>query len=183
MHPTPERVIADDESLSVLQKVLAHDRRHGDATARDLHERKDLRPKLEHAPVKVRAAVARGVRHGAGAQPTDPVAWRQPALTYMRIPGWCPSRMPPGMQETILRTDTSIGQLWKAARLETFREIIDFSPRAAIVRSPPVRRRRIAALAYLSDQRRRSAHGAHHREVSGHLFRQSTTRHRGADSP
>jgi len=37
-----------------------------------------------------------------------------------------PSRMPQGMQEAILQTDTPIGQLWKAAQLETFREIIDF---------------------------------------------------------
>jgi chorismate-pyruvate lyase len=30
------------------------------------------------------------------------------------------------MQESMLQTDTPIGQLWKAARLETYREIIDY---------------------------------------------------------
>jgi chorismate-pyruvate lyase len=34
--------------------------------------------------------------------------------------------MPRWMQETILQTDTPIGQLWKMSRLETYREIVDF---------------------------------------------------------
>ena len=37
-----------------------------------------------------------------------------------------PARMPLDMQEKMRHTDTPIGQLWKAARLETFREIVDF---------------------------------------------------------
>ena len=46
---------------------------------------------------------------------------------YMYAHSWLvPSRMPRGMQKAILQTETPIGQMWKAARLETFREIIDF---------------------------------------------------------
>ena len=63
---------------------------------------------------------------------TEPVLSRRillrgAARPYMYAHSWLvPSRMPAGMQETILQTETPIGQLWKAAQLETFREIIEF---------------------------------------------------------
>ena len=44
----------------------------------------------------------------------------------MRIPGWCRRACRRECRRRSCRTDTPIGQLWKAARLETFREIIDF---------------------------------------------------------
>jgi len=125
MHPTPERAIADDESLSVLQKVLLTT----DGTVTQLLEiysgEKISVQKLEHALVK-------GAPPSLGVSAQEPVLSRRILLRgatrpYMYAHSWLvPSRMPPGMQETILQTDTPIGQLWKAARLETFREIIDF---------------------------------------------------------
>ena len=125
MHPTLERVIADDESLSLLQKVLLTT----DGTVTQLLEiytgEKIRVQKLEHALVK-------GAPSSLGVSATEPVLSRRILLRgatrpYMYAQSWLvPSRMPRGMQETILQTDTPIGQLWKASRLETFREIIDF---------------------------------------------------------
>jgi chorismate-pyruvate lyase len=63
---------------------------------------------------------------------TEPVLSRRIILRgatrpYLYAHSWLvPSRMPQEMQAAMLQTDTPIGQLWKAARLETFREIIDF---------------------------------------------------------
>lgn len=46
---------------------------------------------------------------------------------YLHAESWLvPGRMPAGMSEALTRTDTPLGHLWKAARLETFREIVDF---------------------------------------------------------
>lgn len=46
---------------------------------------------------------------------------------YLHAESWLvPTCMPGEMQEALRSTDKPIGQLWKAARLETFREIIDF---------------------------------------------------------
>lgn len=46
---------------------------------------------------------------------------------YLHAESWLvPARMPVHMQEELQNTDMPIGQLWRAARLETFREIIDF---------------------------------------------------------
>ena len=125
MHPAPERVIADDESLSVLQKVLLTT----DGTVTQLLEiytgEKISVQKLEHTLVN-------DAPSSLGVSASEPVLSRRILLRgatrpYMYAHSWLvPSRMPKGMQETILRTDTPIGQLWKAARLETFREIIDF---------------------------------------------------------
>lgn len=125
MHPTPERAIADDESLSIPQKVLLTT----DGTVTQLLEiysgEKISVQKLGHALVK-------GAPPSLGVSASEPVLSRRILLRgatrpYMYAHSWLvPSRMPPGMQETILQTDTPIGQLWKAARLETFREIIDF---------------------------------------------------------
>ncbi|HEU5134412.1 MAG TPA: chorismate pyruvate-lyase family protein [Steroidobacteraceae bacterium] len=123
--PTPERAIADDDALSVAQKVLLTT----DGTVTQLleiytGERIRVR-KLGHALVT-------GAPAALGVSATEPVLCRRILLqgatqAYMHAQSWLvPARMPKGMQETILQTDTPIGQLWKAARLETFREIIDF---------------------------------------------------------
>ena len=125
MHPTTERVIADDRTLSVLQKALLTT----DGTVTQLLEiytgENISVQKLEHSLVK-------GAPSSLEVSATEPVLSRRILLRgatrpYMYAHSWLvPSRMPKGMQETILQTDTPIGQLWKAARLETFREIIDF---------------------------------------------------------
>jgi chorismate-pyruvate lyase len=125
MHLTPERVIADDDSLSLPQKVLLTT----DGTVTQLLEiytGEGIRvEKLEHTLVS-------GGPVSLGVSATEPVLNRRILLRgakrpYMYAHSWLvPSRMPRGMQEKILQTDTPIGQLWKASRLETFREIIDF---------------------------------------------------------
>lgn len=125
MVESPERNIAADESLSTLQKVLLTT----DGTVTQLLEiytqEKISVQKLEHVLVQ-------GAPAELGVSATEPVLSRRILLRsatrpYMYAHSWLvPSRMPRGMQETILETDTPIGQLWKAARLETYREIIDF---------------------------------------------------------
>ena len=114
MHPTPERVIADDDSLSLLQKVLLTT----DGTVTQLLEiytgEKIRVEKLEHTLVT-------GGPASLGVSATEPVLSRRILLRgatrpYMYAHSWLvPSRMPRGMQETILQTDTPIGQLWKAS--------------------------------------------------------------------
>ena len=122
---TPERAIANDASLSVQQKVLLTT----DGTVTQLLEiysgEKISVQKLEHALMK-------GGPSSLEVSATESVLSRRILLRgttrpYMYAHSWLVlSRMPQGMQESILRTRTPIGQLWKAARLETFREIIDF---------------------------------------------------------
>jgi chorismate-pyruvate lyase len=125
IHPTPERGIADDESLSIPQKVLLTT----DGTVTQLLEiftgERISVQKLDHslvtdAPPSLRVSTAEPVlsRRILLRGPTRPYMYAQSQLVL--------SRLPPGMREAILQTDTPIGQLWKAARLETFREIIDF---------------------------------------------------------
>jgi len=124
MHEIPERVVADDDSLSTLQKILLTT----DGTVTQLLEiytgEKIRLEKLDHALVL-------GGPPSLGVPATEPVLSRRillrgAALPYMYAHSWLvPSRMPHGMQEKMLETDTPIGQLWKAMRLETFREIID----------------------------------------------------------
>jgi chorismate-pyruvate lyase len=125
MQKSLERVIADDAALSLLQKVLLTT----DGTVTQLLEiysnEKIRVEKLEHELVK-------------GGPPLLQVSVDEPVLSrrillrgavrpYMYAHSLLVlSRMPRGMQETILTTDTPIGQLWKASRLETFREIVDF---------------------------------------------------------
>jgi chorismate-pyruvate lyase len=125
MHPALERVIADDESLSVPQRILLTT----DGTVTQLLEiftgEKISVQKLDHV-------LMTGAPAALQLSATEPalsrrILLRGAARPYMYAHSWLvPSRLPAGMQETILRTDTPIGQLWKAARLETFREIIDF---------------------------------------------------------
>ncbi len=124
MQPMSEKSIADDPSLSLLQKILLTT----DGTVTQLLEictgEKIRVEKIAHAIV-------------AGGPPALAVAATEPVLSrkillrgtrpYMYAHSFLvPSRLPQGMQETMLQTDTPIGQLWKAARLETYREIIDF---------------------------------------------------------
>ena len=125
MQPTPERVIADDPHLSQTQKVLLTT----DGTLTQLLEiytsEKIRVEKLEHALTK-------GGPSSLGVSEAEPVLSRRILLRgatrpYMYAHSWLvPSRMPRGMQEKILQTDTPIGQLWKMSRLETYREIVDF---------------------------------------------------------
>jgi chorismate-pyruvate lyase len=125
MQPMSEKNIADDPSLSLLQKILLTT----DGTVTQLLEistgEKIRVEKLEHAVV-------------AGGPPSLAVPAAEPVLSrkillrgatraYMYAHSLLvPSRLPRGMQETMLQTDTPIGQMWKAARLETYREIIDY---------------------------------------------------------
>jgi chorismate-pyruvate lyase len=125
MQPAPERVIADDESLSVPQKILLTT----DGTLTQLLEiftgEKISVQKLGHELVT-------GAPASLEVSPAEPVLSRRILLRgvtrpYMYAHSWLVlSRMPSGMQDAILQTGTPIGQLWKAARLETFREIVDF---------------------------------------------------------
>ena len=125
MHLTPERVIADDESLSITQKVLLTT----DGTVTQLLE---IYTGEKIRVQKIGHALENGAPSALGVSATEPVLSRRILLRgatrpYMYAHSWLvPSRMPLGMQETILQTDTPIGQLWKASRLETFREIVDF---------------------------------------------------------
>ena len=119
-----EQSIAADPSLSLLQKILLTT----DGTVTQLlglftGERISVE-KLEHAMIA-------GGPSALAVPATEPVLSRRILLRGTRP--WMyahsflvPSRLPQGMQETMLQTDTPIGQLWKAARLETYREIIDF---------------------------------------------------------
>ena len=123
--PTPESAIADDPELSQLQKILLTT----DGTVTQLLALITGEPirvqKLEHVMVT-------GAPSPLAVSATEPVLSRRILLrsetrAYMYAHSWLvPARMPPDMQSKMLHTDTPIGQLWKTARLETFREIVDF---------------------------------------------------------
>jgi chorismate-pyruvate lyase len=125
MQPAPDRAIANDPSLSLLQKILLMT----DGTVTQLLEiftGESIRvEKLEHALVS-------GGPPWLAVAPAEPVLRRRILLRgasrpYLYAQSWfVPSRLPSGMQEALLHTDTPIGQLWKAARFETFREIVDY---------------------------------------------------------
>lgn len=125
MQPTPDRLIADDDSLSLLQKVLLTT----DGTVTQLLEiltgERIRVDKLEHELVRGGPALL-------DVPQTEPVLSRKILLrgataAYMYAHSFLvPSRLPQGMQAQMLGTDTPIGQLWKAARLETYREIVDY---------------------------------------------------------
>jgi chorismate-pyruvate lyase len=122
--PTPESVIANDPSLSQLQKILLTT----DGTVTQLLElltgEKIRVEKLEHSMVSDAPPML--VSNG------ETVLSRRILLCgavrpYLYAHSWLvPGRMPSDMQEQMRSTDTPIGQLWKSARLETFREIVDF---------------------------------------------------------
>ena len=125
MQPTPDRRIADDGSLSLLQKILLTT----DGTVTQLLEiltgERIRVDKLEHELVQ-------GGPPLLGVSPSEPVLSRKILLRgatapYMYAHSYLvPSRLPRGMQAQMLGTDTPIGQLWKSARLETYREIVDY---------------------------------------------------------
>jgi chorismate-pyruvate lyase len=120
-----ERSILEDPSLSLLQKALLVT----DGTLTQLLE--------VFAGEKIRVRKLRQSQIAGGPAPLaldagEPVINRTILLrgehrAYLHAESWLvPARMPAGMHEALQRTDTPIGQLWKAARLETFREIVDF---------------------------------------------------------
>ena len=123
--PTPEQIIAGDAGLSLLQKTLMIT----DGTVTQLLEvftQERIRvEKLEHRLVE-------GAPGPLGVGATEPVLSRVILLrgasrAYMYAHSWLvPAHMPSGMQDVMRQTDTPIGQIWKAARLETCREIVDF---------------------------------------------------------
>jgi chorismate-pyruvate lyase len=122
---TPERAITADPGLSLLQKTLLIT----DGTVTQLLEvftGENIRvEKLEHRLVEGGPALLR-------IGPTEPVLSRMillrgPARPYMYAHSWLvPARMPGDMQEAMRDTDVPIGQLWKASRLETCREIVEY---------------------------------------------------------
>jgi chorismate-pyruvate lyase len=125
MQPVPDRAVVDDDSLSEFQKILLTT----DGTVTQLleiHTREKMRvQKLEHAVVTGGPAwleVSSGER-----VVSRRILLRGASRAWMYAHSWLVlSRLPPGMQDAMLHTDTPIGQLWRAARLETYREIVDF---------------------------------------------------------
>ena len=125
INKAPDRVVVDDDSLSEFQKILLTT----DGTVTQLleiHTGEQMRvEKLEHAMVA-------GGPHWLQAPAAEPVLSRRILLRgdiqpWLYAHSWLVlSRLPAGMQETMLQTDIPIGQLWRGARLETYREIVDF---------------------------------------------------------
>jgi chorismate-pyruvate lyase len=120
-----ERAVIEDARLSPMQKTLLVT----DGTVTQLLEA------FTGEPMRVKKLGQSLVSGGpaplmVGAQ--EPVISRRILLcgarrAYLHAESWLvPARMPRDMQEALERTDRPIGQLWKAARLETFREIVDF---------------------------------------------------------
>jgi len=123
MKPAAEQVV-DDDTLSEFQKILLTT----DGTVTQLleiHTREKMRvEKLEHVvlaggPERLEAAeepvLSRSILLRGASQP-----WLY-AHSWLVL-----SRLPAGMQQALLNTDTPIGQLWRSARLETCREIVEF---------------------------------------------------------
>ena len=121
----PERAVIDDAALSPMQKTLLVT----DGTVTQLLEA------FTGERIRVRKL---GQSVVSGGPAPLMVGAQEPAISqrillcgaqraYLHAESWLvPARMPRDMQEALERTDTPIGQLWKAARLETFREIVDF---------------------------------------------------------
>jgi len=120
-----EGAVADDTGLSLLQKALLVT----DGTVTQLLEvfagEKMRVQKLGQSMVSGGPALLAVGDH-------EPVISRRILLrgdrrVYLHAESWLvPARMPADVQEALTHTDMPIGQLWKAARLETFREIVDF---------------------------------------------------------
>lgn len=121
----PERVVVDDDSLSEFQKILLTT----DGTVTQLLE---IHTGEQMRVVKLDHAVVSGGPSPLQVPVTEPVLSRRILLSGKTRPwlyahSWLVlSRLPAGMQDTMLGTDTPIGQLWRQARLETYREIVDF---------------------------------------------------------
>jgi chorismate-pyruvate lyase len=120
-----EGAVADDTALSPVQKALLVT----DGTVTQLLE------VLAGEKIRVQKLGQSLVRGGPASLAVgndEPVISRRILLrgdrrVYLHAESWLvPARMPADMQEALIHTDMPIGQLWKAARLETFREIVDF---------------------------------------------------------
>ena len=121
----PDRVVVDDDSLSEFQKILLTT----DGTVTQLLE---IHTGEKMRVVKLGHAMVAGGPHWLQVSGTEPVLSRRILLRgetrpWLYANSWLVlSRLPAGMQQTLLHTDTPIGQLWRHARLETYREIVDF---------------------------------------------------------
>lgn len=121
---TPEMTVLEDERLSAREKALLVT----DGTVTQLLEafagERITVKKLDQRLVK-------GGPPSLAVGEDEPVMSRRILLrgdrrAYLHAESWLvPSRLPPNMQEAMQNTDTPIGELWKAARLETFREILE----------------------------------------------------------
>lgn len=121
----PDRVVVDDDSLSEFQKILLTT----DGTVTQLLE---IHTGEKMRVVKLGHAMVAGGPHWLQVSGAESVLSRRILLSgdtqpWLYAHSWLVlSRLPAGMQETMLHTDTPIGQLWRSARLETYREIVDF---------------------------------------------------------
>lgn len=120
-----ESSIVDDPSVSVLQKALLVT----DGTVTQLLEvfaGEKIRVK------KLEQSLSRGGPAWLAVNDDEPVIRRRILLygdrrTYLHAESWLvPARMPPEMQAAMEHTNSPIGQIWKAARLETFREMLEY---------------------------------------------------------
>jgi chorismate-pyruvate lyase len=124
--PKPvERAVVNDAQLSLPQKALLVT----DGTVTQLLEvfaGEAIRVE------KLGQVLGQGGPAPLGVAADEPVINRRILLrggrrAYLHAESWLvPARMPPEMQAALRDTDTPIGQLWRAARLETFREIVEF---------------------------------------------------------
>jgi chorismate-pyruvate lyase len=125
MQPSLERLIVNDPGLGEFQKILLTT--DGTVTPLlEIHTRETIRvEKLEHAVID-------GGPDWLDVTAAEPVLSRRILLRgnsrpWMFAHSWLVlSRLPRGMQESLRDTDIPIGQLWRTARLETFRAIVDF---------------------------------------------------------
>lgn len=125
MGAAPERLILEDDALGEFQKILLTT----DGTVTQLleiHTRQRIRVQ------KISQVIVAGGPQWLEAGPGEPVLSRRILLRGDSHPllfahSWLVlSRLPPGLQDSLVSTDTPIGQLWRAARLETYREIVEF---------------------------------------------------------
>jgi len=122
---TPDRVVVADATLGEFQKILLTT----DGTVTQLLE---IHTGEKMRVVKLGHAMVSEGPHWLQVSPGETVLSRRILLCgdsrpWLYANSWLVlSRLPAGMQETLLHTDTPIGQLWRAAKLETYREIVDF---------------------------------------------------------
>lgn len=120
-----EPLVLEDPGLSLMQKALLVT----DGTLTQLLE-VFAGERIRVRKLDQRRAADRPASLAVGDH--EPVLCRRILLcgeqrAYLHAESWLvPARMPGEMQEALENTDKPIGQLWKAARLETFREIVDF---------------------------------------------------------
>lgn len=125
MKKAPERAVVEDAALSEFQKILLTT----DGTVTQLLE---IHTGEKMRVVKLGHEVSNGGPSWLDVSATEPVLSRRILLRgsgkpWLYANSWLVlSRLPAGMQETLVHSDTPIGQLWRQARLETHREIVDF---------------------------------------------------------